>query len=321
MKKNEKIENEKDANLNGKKKKIIITVISITAVLAITASMVLVFKKPYSDSNETTEKKWTTKLQEVQQNDIEKTEKNTESKVQNSKNKSDKKTNENSEKKADIKGDKINKKNKSVATDSKSKTDKMSSENTTQDSTEKTTTNTPQEKPTDDITKPRTETDTEQPTESPQGTDTKRKNDSTTEAVTNATTERPTEAVTEKPTERATEATTEKATEKPTEKTTECQHDWVAQTKIEKQLVEEGWDEDVYETRMKCAYCGKDVADGHDPGDCGELVYDPRADEWFHEGAAAVSYQKYVKTIHHPDVYEDKEVVTGYKCSKCGAVK
>ena len=150
----------------------------------------------------------------------------------------------------------------------------------------------------------------------------------TTEAGTQSETKRPaTEAPTERATERATtEAPTERATERatteaPTERTTECQHDWVAQTKTEKVLVEEGWDEDVYETRMKCAYCGKDVADGHDPGDCGELVYDPRADEWFHEGAAAISYQKYVKTIHHPDVYEDTTVTTGYKCSKCGAVK
>ena len=141
----------------------------------------------------------------------------------------------------------------------------------------------------------------------------------TERATTEASTERATErATTEAPTERATERAT---TEAPTERTTECQHDWVAQTKTEKVLVEEGWDEDVYETRMKCAYCGKDVADGHDPGDCGELVYDPRADEWFHEGAAAISYQKYVKTIHHPDVYEDTTVTTGYKCSKCGAVK
>ena len=139
----------------------------------------------------------------------------------------------------------------------------------------------------------------------------------TTEAGTQSETKRP---ATEAPTERATERAT---TEAQTERTTECQHDWVAQTKTEKVLVEEGWDEDVYETRMKCAYCGKDVTgdDGVHTRDCGELVYDPRADEWFHEGAAAISYQKYVKTIHHPDVYEDTTVTTGYKCSKCGAVK
>lgn len=138
----------------------------------------------------------------------------------------------------------------------------------------------------------------------------------TTEAGTQSETKRP---ATEAPTERATERPT---TEAPTERTTECQHDWVAQTKTEKVLVEEGWDEEIYETSSKCAYCGKDTSDGsHDPATCGELVYDPRADQWFPEGAAEVSYQKLVKTIHHPDEYEDRTVTTGYRCSKCGAVK
>ena len=151
----------------------------------------------------------------------------------------------------------------------------------------------------------------------------------TTEAGTQSETKRPaTEAPTERATERpTTEAPTERATERPTteaptERTTECQHDWVAQTKTEKVLVEEGWDEEIYETSSKCAYCGKDTSDGsHDPATCGELVYDPRADQWFPEGAAEVSYQKLVKTIHHPDEYEDRTVTTGYRCSKCGAVK
>ena len=139
----------------------------------------------------------------------------------------------------------------------------------------------------------------------------------TTEAGTQSETKRP---ATEAPTERATERAT---TEAPTERTTECQHDWVAQTKTEKVLVEEGWDEDVYETRMKCAYCGKDVTgdDGVHTRDCGEVVWDEDMGGYFPVGAAAISYQKYVKTIHHPDVYEDTTVTTGYKCSKCGAVK
>lgn len=140
----------------------------------------------------------------------------------------------------------------------------------------------------------------------------------TTEAGTQSETKRP---AAEAPTERATERAT---TEAPTERTTECQHDWVAQTKTEKVLVEEGWDEEIYETRLKCAYCGKDVTDDGDGvhvSECGELVYDPRADQWFPEGAAAVTYQKLVKTIHHPDEYEDRTVTTGYRCSKCGAVK
>ncbi|GEM_PF-272236 len=143
-----------------------------------------------------------------------------------------------------------------------------------------------------------------------------------TEAPTERATERTT---TEAPTERATErATTEAPTERATERTTECQHDWVAQTKTEKVLVEESWDEEIYETRLKCAYCGKDVTDDGDGvhvSECGEMVYDPRADQWFPEGAAAVTYQKLVKTIHHPDEYEDRTVTTGYRCSKCGAVK
>ena len=87
--------------------------------------------------------------------------------------------------------------------------------------------------------------------------------------------------------------------------------------------MEEGWDEDVYETRMKCAYCGKDVTgdDGVHVRDCGEVVWDEDMGDYFPVGSAAVSYQKYVKTIHHPDVYEEKTTVIGYKCSKCGATK
>ena len=153
----------------------------------------------------------------------------------------------------------------------------------------------------------------------------------TTEAGTQSETKRPaTEAPTERATERATtEAPTERATERatteaPTERTTECQHDWVAQTKTEKVLVEEGWDEEIYETRLKCAYCGKDVTDDGDGvhvSECGELVYDEDMGGYYPVGAAAVTYQKLVKTIHHPDEYEDRTVITGYRCSKCGAVK
>ncbi len=157
----------------------------------------------------------------------------------------------------------------------------------------------------------------------------------TTEAGTQSVTKRPaTEAPTERATERpATEAPTERATERPTteapteratERTTECQHDWVAQTKTEKVLVEEGWDEEIYETRLKCAYCGKDVTDDGDGvhvSECGELVYDEDMGGYYPVGAAAVTYQKLVKTIHHPDEYEDRTVTTGYRCSKCGAVK
>ena len=148
--------------------------------------------------------------------------------------------------------------------------------------------------------------------------------ESTTQNAAGGVTERATqEATTERRTERATqEAVTERRTESTTERTIECQHDWVAQTKTEKVLVEEGWDEDVYELSSKCAYCGKDTSDGtHDPGLCGELVYDEDMGDYFLTGAAEVSYQKYVKTIHHPDVYEDKTVTTGYVCSKCGATK
>lgn len=146
----------------------------------------------------------------------------------------------------------------------------------------------------------------------------------TERAATEAPTERATEQpVTEAPTERATERpATEAPTERATERTTECQHDWVAQTKTEKVLVEEGWDEEIYETSSKCAYCGKDTSDGsHDPATCGELVYDKDMGGYYPVGAAEVSYQKLVKTIHHPDEYEDRTVTTGYRCSKCGAVK
>ena len=165
---------------------------------------------------------------------------------------------------------------------------------------------------------------TENKTEAPAPGDNNTEETTTGEA---ATTQSPTteETATEATTRTTEEATTrEQATTAPTtsEPTTECRHDWVAITKTEKVEVESEWDEEIYEERLKCAYCGIDVT-----GDiwhittCGELVYDPRADEWFHEGAAAIGYHKLVETVHHPAVYEDQTVTTGYRCSKCGAKK
>lgn len=165
---------------------------------------------------------------------------------------------------------------------------------------------------------------TENKTEAPAPGDNNTEETTTGEATTTerATTENPATEATTRTTEEAT--TREQATTAPTtsEPTTECRHDWVAITKTEKVEVESEWDEEIYEERLKCAYCGIDVTGNSDHIiTCGELVYDPRADEWFHEGAAAISYQKLIKTVHHPAVYEDQTVTTGYRCSKCGAKK
>ena len=112
-------------------------------------------------------------------------------------------------------------------------------------------------------------------------------------------------------------------TEAPTrEQTTECSHNWVAQTKTEKVLVEDAWDEDVYERRSFCSYCGKDTTnDISHSGNCGEEYYDEDLGMTIHEGASDIIRSVKVDTIHHPAVYENQTVTTGYKCSKCGATK
>lgn len=128
----------------------------------------------------------------------------------------------------------------------------------------------------------------------------------------------------EQTTTREQSTTREQATtEAPTrEQTTECSHNWVAQTKTEKVLVEDAWDEDVYERRSFCSYCGKDTTnDISHSGNCGEEYYSESLGMIIHEGASDIIRSVKVDTIHHPAVYENQTVTTGYKCSKCGATK
>ena len=302
-------ENKTNTEQKPDKKKIIALVLMLIAVLLVMVLSLIVILRKTDDTDikerADTKQIWIDKLSSAEVTTEKQTAKAEAKKTENitsSTKKSDEKN---------VTADKNNKKS-SAKTDVDTKTSKgskSSAQNTTEKSVKTSSDRTVQDATTESTTQNAAGGVTESATQ---------------EATTERRTERATqEATTERRTERATqEAVTERRTESTTERTTECQHDWVAQTKTEKVLVEEGWDEDVYKISSKCAYCDKDTSDGtHDPGLCGELVYDPRADEWFHEGAAEVSYQKYVKTIHHPDVYEDKTVTTGYVCSKCGAKK
>ena len=174
-----------------------------------------------------------------------------------------------------------------------------------------------------------------------------------TEAPTEAPTEPPTAApvpVTPPPTEAPTEPP---ATEPPTEAPTEPVHvhSWVPVTEYihhdaqyvhhdavyhtetwdEQVLVQDAWDEPVYEIHSFCTVCGADIT-WVDPGDHAFEKHDG-ASGWHDESVQ-------VDTIHHEAVYEtvtheeqvkdsdawdelvaeawEEEIVTGYVCSGCG---
>lgn len=139
----------------------------------------------------------------------------------------------------------------------------------------------------------------------------------TNQAVTTETpTERPTTAAT---TERP---TTEKPKPEPT--TTEHVHTWkdVYETQEKKVCVSEAWDEDVYEDRDFCSYCGKDITDDtYHIFECGKKYYDEDIGEEIYEGSRAIIRPTKVDTIHHPAEYEiqKEKVLVGRKCSTCGA--
>lgn len=131
-----------------------------------------------------------------------------------------------------------------------------------------------------------------------------------------STTERPTTAAT---TERP---TTEKPKPEPT--TTEHVHTWkdVYETQEKKVCVSEAWDEDVYEDRDFCSYCGKDITyDENHIFRCGRKYYDEDIGEEIYEGSSAIIRPTKVDTIHHPAEYEiqKEKVLVGRKCSTCGA--
>lgn len=139
------------------------------------------------------------------------------------------------------------------------------------------------------------------------------------------TTERST---TETPTERPTTAatterpTTEKPKSEPT--TTEHVHTWkdVYETQEKKVCVSEAWDENVYEDRDFCSYCGKDITyDENHIFRCGRKYYDEDIGEEIYEGSSAIIRPTKVDTIHHPAEYEiqKEKVLVGRKCSTCGA--
>lgn len=130
--------------------------------------------------------------------------------------------------------------------------------------------------------------------------------------------------------------------------TTQHQHTWVAQyTTVhheeeghyEDVLVQEAYDEPVYERHYFCGYCGLDItAAGTDPDThctkCGEPLSED--DPFYVPGVITTTGSNYgsksvqVDTIHHDAVYEtqwivdkvayDEKVLTGYTCT-CGATK
>ena len=127
-------------------------------------------------------------------------------------------------------------------------------------------------------------------------------------------------------------------------------HDWVEQTKTvhhdetghyeevmtgKRTVVdEEAYDEPVYEIKCVCSACGYEADSTDEIGDHMDSHYDPEL------GYIDASYsvrEVVTDVIHHPEVsheepvYEeqwiidseawDETVVTGYRCSTCGAVK
>ncbi len=149
-------------------------------------------------------------------------------------------------------------------------------------------------------------------------------------------------------TEKATATEQPATTEKPSGGgSTEHQHNWQAQYKTvhhdeeghyENVVVEEAYDEKIYESHAFCGYCGLDItASGQNIashcGTCGPPM-DPN-DPFYTPGATmGSSYgtkRVQVGTKHHDAVYEkewvvdkeayDEQVLTGYTCTTCGATK
>ncbi len=131
------------------------------------------------------------------------------------------------------------------------------------------------------------------------------------------------------------------------EETTQHQHTWVAQYTIvhheeeghhEDVVVQEAYDEPIYEYHYFCNYCELDLDnEGTDPDThctlCGPELSedDPRRLAGFMtEGSSWRTEKVVVDTIHHDAVYEtqwivdkaayDEKVLTGYTCT-CGATK
>ena len=101
-------------------------------------------------------------------------------------------------------------------------------------------------------------------------------------------------------------------------------HTWkdVYETQEKKVCVSEAWDEDVYEDRDFCSYCGKDITDDtYHIFECGKKYYDEDIGEEIYEGSRAIIRPTKVDTIHHPAEYEiqKEKVLVGRKCSTCGA--
>lgn len=127
-----------------------------------------------------------------------------------------------------------------------------------------------------------------------------------------------------------------------------CDHKWVKQTKkvkvaekghYKKVCVQDAWDEDITERHSFCGKCDVDLAPWGDKatGDNGiaEHCIAVHSNDLDEDGDP-ICWNYYTKevvvgTIHHDAVYEYQWVVdekahtetqvTGYKCSKCGAVK
>ena len=175
------------------------------------------------------------------------------------------------------------------------------------------TDNAPTETPTEIPTEKPTETPTETPT-----TETTKPTEKPTETTTETTTEKPTETTTETTTEKPTETTTETTTEA----TTECSHNWTAQYKTEKVEVEPAWKEYVEEDRCFCSYCGADITGNEEHVDtCGVQKWSETQGCYVWTGASIIIKPVVVNTIYHDAIYENQKVLTGYKCSKCGAWK
>lgn len=116
-----------------------------------------------------------------------------------------------------------------------------------------------------------------------------------------------------------------------------CEHEWVEMTETihhdetghyETIVIEEAYDEPVYESHAICGGCGKDFGSGE--AAC-EAALDHTMEDFFDDCENYHTEDVQIDTIHHDAVTEqkwivdtpayDETVTTGYKCSVCGATK
>lgn len=100
-------------------------------------------------------------------------------------------------------------------------------------------------------------------------------------------------------------------------------HDWVAMTEPRTVIDRAAWSEPRYETVEKtiCTVCGEDLTHGDKQGRSPLQHGKAHALQGQGGGYESVFVQEQVGVIEHPAETHTEYVVTGYRCSSCGATK